>query len=187
MKDTQMMNQWTRDLMRVASTIMSTGKVPLAYSTAKRTVGYACCPICCGICCVWSSFMRVIACPSMFIFKGPQYACSNNCCTRITDDSIGAYIGDISRCVVIRTMPSIERASKQDIADLISAIETLQGYLSGNVFNTAHYMLVDVVVKPVVSSFRLILKDVTVRDLIPSSAPSILRDIIDILGKLHDR
>ena len=173
----------------VATFIQEHGKAPRVMSTAGRTVSYLCCPFACALCCCWSTCWRIIACPWVCLCKGPAYACSNNGCTDIPDAIIGAYVKNIDEPLSFATF-DVQKAANADLFLALELINKLQNMFAlttvGTVATVAtvvtsttykpwHYVLCDVVVRPLTGNIRVLPCDV--EDMLNLFQASIRREI----------
>lgn len=128
------------------------GAVPYAHRVAAvRWAKCAVLPVCCFPCGLWSFVMRAFACPVQCCVRGTGYACSDNGCTRVTDDCVGAAHADTWRRVALPAMPRPDKLSESERAAMSTVLkEALAELLKAGpdgMYNMGHYRLMDALFK----------------------------------------
>lgn len=147
--------------------------VPRVHGAAKRASLWCLCPVGCGLCCVWSSLLRLIACPVQCLFIGPGYACSNNGCTNTTDECIVKCVKEINKPTEFIVF-DIVKASKEDLAAAAYLAIQLLKQFECTVFNKKHYVLCEFVVRPLTGTLRTL----------PATAHGILSSFLFVVQEM---
>lgn len=139
---------WAEGAKRVLEAYRGSGQVPYAKGTGRRWAGCAMVPLCCWPCGLWSCLMRCAACPIQCACRGAGFACSDNGCTRLTDDCIAASFNDAWARVRVPAVPddtdrltAAERAAMIDA--LKGAMEELRRDRPGAMYTVRQYQLMD--------------------------------------------
>lgn len=131
--------------------IVKTGNHPYKNNVSKRIGSHILCGITCMPCYIWSIIMRMIACPVQCMCNGPAFMCSNNHCTTITDSCIGKYIKEIDKKIQFSEI-NINKLNSKELAKVLLLAEYLIDIFSVRQFNITHYILCDVIIKPLTST-----------------------------------
>lgn len=136
---------WVAQANVILDAFHKTGEVPYKYSKAKRVASYSCCGfITCLPCILWSTVMRIIACPCMCMAKGPGFICSNNGCTDPTDKCISTYYNEVGSPFMLDAVPIPKDAN--EIRRVSAVLNRVTEMLLGtSVYNQQHYRMCDAI------------------------------------------
>ena len=148
MSDINLMIETTKYIEKYA-------KTPYLNKLPKRICIHTCYGITCLPCYIWSTIWRILACPFQCMVNGTYFICSNNHCTNHTDKCIYDNIGEVNKRITFTNI-EISKLSNEDKQKLLEFIEYLKNIFNVISFTRIHYILCDIIIKPLTSDIRVL-------------------------------
>lgn len=124
-------SSWIHDCLSIVDAFDSGSRLPKKQHGGVRAAGTVACPLACGICCAWSTLARLVACPCMCVCRGPGFACSDNRCTRLTDDCVAVYWTSLHAPQKLAAMPSPDEVATSATVQDMHAWSALSNRIHG--------------------------------------------------------
>lgn len=126
---------WLADARSIIEYFQKTGgDLPYVNSQVKRTIKCCAIPLLCLPCGLWSTVMRLLACPFMCCVKGVGFMCSDNGCTKLSDTCIAVAYNDAYEHHKLPLMPPIQmftQEQKDELKTLVAPFISNAHYTSG--------------------------------------------------------